>query len=92
MVGTTNVNLLAGKCDILGVDETSNIGIEIIWNIDLGFSFFGAAVFCGERKLICIGWLVSCVFTMMAGATGTTRDVILAPFGSWVARSAGGII
>ena len=92
MIGTTDVNLFTGESNIFGIDEASDIGIEIIWNIDLGLSFFGAAVFCGERKLICIGWLVSCIFALMTSATGATRDVVLTPFGPWITRSAGGII
>ena len=83
MVGATDVNLLASESDVLGIDEASDIGIEVIWDINLGLSFFGAAIFGGERKLICIGWLVSCVFSFMAGTTGATRDVVLAPFGPW---------
>ena len=45
MIGTTDVDLLTGESDIFGIDEASDIGIEVIWDIDLGFSFFGAAIF-----------------------------------------------
>ena len=92
MIGATNVDLFTGESNIFGIDEASDIGIEVIWDIDLGLSFFGAAIFSSKRKFICIGWSVSCVFTMMAGATGATRDVVLAPFGSWITRSASSII